>query len=320
MAESKAKKTESGKKIVDVKTDGDGASGTSRPVIVTNRPIMKDPMMAEVSQLTGGALDDSPTPTPTDDTPPEPASGAPEITLSAKKLAIQVTEQPEPTDDEDKTLTSKDASAKKKVIKPLSDELSEKPAAKAAKKSPTIAELTLPDADEVPEVVPQTDAAEAKPAPASSKDEPMPSEEVAESTAATAGANAEMPKEEVPTEPATDDELATGVQPGRSFDGTAPESLPDATAPAGPEQIELDAKGKPKTKQKKTGELSSEQQKAIEQGEYFLPITTAETRRLRREVVLATLFVVILIVVWLDIMLDAGLLNIDGVKAVTNFF
>jgi hypothetical protein len=320
MAESKAKKTESSKKIVDVKTDGDGATGTSRPVIVTNRPIMKDPMMAEVSQLTGGTIDDSPTPTPTDDAPPEAASGAPEITLSAKKLAIQVTEQPEPADDEGKTLTSKDASAKKKVIKPLSDELSEKPAAKAVKKSPTIAELTLPDADEVPEVVPETDVAEAKPEPAPGKDEPTPSEEATESTATTAEANAKAPKEEVSIEPAAADEIVTGVQPGRSFDETAHEPLPDATTPAAPEQIELDSKGKPKTKQKKTGELSSEQQKAIEQGEYFLPITTAETRRLRREVVLATLFVVILIVVWLDIMLDAGLLNIDGIKAVTNFF
>jgi hypothetical protein len=326
MAESKAKKTESSKKIVDVKTDGDGAIGTSRPVIVTNRPIMKDPMMAEVSQLTGGAIDDSPASTPTDDSPPEPASGAPEITLSTKKLAIQVTDQPEPADDQDKTLMPKDTPVKKKVIKPLSDESSEKPAAKAAKKSPTIAELTLPDANEVPDVVPETDAAEAEPAPAAEpesapgKDESVPSVGTAESTATTAGANAETPKEEMPIESAADDELVTRVQPGRSFDETAHEPLPDATTPAAPEQIELDAKGKPKTKQKKTGELSSEQQKAIEQGEYFLPITTAETRRLRREVVLATLFVFILIVVWLDIMLDAGLLSIGGVKAVTNFF
>ena len=318
MAEAKPKKTDSSKKIVDVKPDGNGASGTSRPVIVTNRPILKDPMMAEVSQLTGGAMDDSQTPTPTGDAPAEPASGAPEITLSTKKLAIKVSEDTDATEEKTKTSVPIEVPVKKKVIKPLGEQSSEKPAVKPAKKAPTIAELTLPDADEVPDVTAEAVSPDSEVPPA--EDEAAATEEIVDTAAVTAEPTTTVSSKETPAEPSAEDEVVTGVQPGRSFDEAAEETLPDTTTPPAPEQIELDSKGKPKTKSKKSGELSSEQQKAIEHGEYFLPITTAETRRLRREVVLATLFVGILIIVWLDIMLDAGLLSIDGIKAVTNFF
>jgi hypothetical protein len=316
MAEAKAKKTESAKKIVDVKSDGDGATGTSRPVIVTNRPIMKDPMMAEVSQLTGGTLDDSPATVAADDAPKEPVSGPPELKVPAKKLAIKITDEAETADDKSDTPPTPAPTKKKVVIKPLSEPTTDKPATKASKKAPTIAELALPDAEEVPDVTVEPakpeDGAEQ---PATDSNTPAGADK--ESPAAASESDNEKPAEEVSAEPSVDDEVVTGVQPGRSFDETV-STTPDAEAPPEPEEVELDARGKPKSKPKKTSELTSEQQKAIEKGEYFLPITTAETRRMRREIVLATLLIIVLIVVWLDIMLDAGIISIGGVNAFTD--
>jgi hypothetical protein len=306
MAEAKSKKTEANKKIVDVKLGGDGATGTSRPVIVTNRPILKDPMMAEVSQLTGGAMDDSQIPTPTGDASVDPPSGAPELTASAKKVAIKTEEAVEPAKVASEPITPATAPSKKKiVIKPLSEEPPTKPA-KATKTEPTVADLAKPDIEEVADI---PDITEAVAAPA--QDEPTDVTE--ETTEAT-----EEPNEAPDEVPANQDDAVPAVQPGRSFDES--EQAAKDTGTSEPEEIELDAKGKPKGKTKRPGELTSEQQKAIQNEEYFLPITTAETRRIRREIVLATLFVTILIVAWLDIMLDADLLSIGGIKAVTHFF
>lgn len=328
MAEAKSKKSEAAKKIVDVKNSGDGASGTSRPVIVTNRPIMKDPMMAEVSQLTGGLLEDSQTPTPTGDPgPAEAASGAPEIKIT-KKVAIQVNAPKDAAAPAEPSETPVVAPSKKKlIIKPLSEKPSEKPAASkpAAKaKEPTVAELALPDAEEVPDV-------DVKAEPVATTEDALADETTKDDVAAAEApaAKAEDPAPDTPADEAetadvpSSDDPASGLQPGRSYDETetaSGEADGGGADTGAPEQIELDSKGKPKTKEKKSGELSSEQQKAIENGEYFLPITTAETKRLRREIVFATLFVTILIVVWLDIMLDAGLLTINGIHPVTNFF
>jgi hypothetical protein len=257
-------------------------------------------MMAEVSQLTCGAIDDSQIPTPTGDSSVDPPSGSPELAGSAKKVAIKTEEAAEPAEVASEPVIPATAPSKKKiVIKPLSEEPPTKPA-KATKAEPTVADLAKPDIEEV------TDIPEAVTAPA--QDEPT---DVAEETTEEPG--------EAPDEvPANQDDAVPAVQPGRSFDES--EQAAKDTGTSEPEEIELDAKGKPKGKTKKPGELTPEQQKAIQNEEYFLPITTAETRRIRREIVLATLFVTILIVAWLDIMLDADLLSIDGIKAVTHFF
>lgn len=305
MADAKPKKSAPAKKIVDVKSDGDGATGTSRPVIVTNRPILKDPMMAEVSNLTGGLEGE-----PKQSTPVEQASGTADAEVKSTEGApelVQVT-------------TKKDAET-------TTEKTEDKPAVAPSQKKIVI---TPPGTDQEPEKVPTTVSKDKEPTIADlAKPDPLPGKDIAAKdvkqhkadpeTSSDADDKADKdPDDDVSTE-AAGDELVGAVQPGRSFDETT-DLADSAKTKGGAEQIELDEKGKPKKQIKKSGELTAEQQKAIENGEYFLPITTAETRRMRREILFSTLFVLVLIVVWLDIMLDAGLLSLGNIKAVTDFF
>lgn len=325
MAEPKPKKAESTKRIVDIKSEGDAASGTSRPLIVTNRSIVKDPMMAEISQLTGGVTDDSETPTPTGKGVPEDASGAPEIVKSSK-VAIGVdkheADSTEKAGAPDESTSAQPPSKKKIIIKPLQSESTDGAEPKIEKKEPTVAELAMPNIDEITD----TPTEEQKPVITDKPEDVIEAEPTApedipskatEDTEGTSSQTKKSKSDEKSAAVPADEEIVTAALPGRSFDGLDTQA---GDAQLGPEQIELDSKGKSKQKEKKSGELTVEQQQAFESGEYFLPITTAETKRLRREIIFATLFVTVLIVVWLDIMLDAGLLQVGGLKAVTNFF
>jgi hypothetical protein len=320
MADTKSKKTDSAKKIIDVKSGGDAASGTSRPIIVSNRPIVKDPMMAEVSQLTGG-LEASEVEPPVVDQTPSDAGGAPEI-IKQKKVPIKVSAHSEPSKDTVDTtkdiLASVPPSKKKLIIKPIEKTADEKSVVTVVSEEP---EATAPESA-------KTEIA--------SEPETLPEQigTTMESTATTQAqpetplASVQEEKKEVKDKEQTQTE--TPVEEEIITDGEAPTETADAEDIAkddeaeSTEQLGADltpgAKDQPDKKVRKSGELSAEQQKAVESGEYFLPITTAETRRLRREIVFSTLFVTILIVVWLDIMLDAGLLRVGNLQAVTHFF
>lgn len=58
----------------------------------------------------------------------------------------------------------------------------------------------------------------------------------------------------------------------------------------------------------------------VESKQFYLPINTIEHRRTKQFIVLGAILSVVLALVWLDIALDSGLLHIDGVKPLTNFF
>jgi hypothetical protein len=53
---------------------------------------------------------------------------------------------------------------------------------------------------------------------------------------------------------------------------------------------------------------------------YYLPIDTIEKKRSRRFVVIGIILSLLLIVAWADIALDAGIIQLGGVKSVTHFF
>lgn len=139
MAQTKStKKAADTPKVMDVKKTT-AASSTSRQVIVENRSIAQDPMMAQVSKLTGSTASAPAEPIPGEVGPVEhapEAAGVPELTLDAKKVAIKITrenkamqetEHPEPTDS--KTSTSLPPSKKRIVIQPISAATSEKSSA-----------------------------------------------------------------------------------------------------------------------------------------------------------------------------------------------
>jgi hypothetical protein len=58
----------------------------------------------------------------------------------------------------------------------------------------------------------------------------------------------------------------------------------------------------------------------IEKGTYFLPINSVEQRRAKRAIILGTILIIVLGAAWLDVALDANLVQINGWKAPTSFF
>jgi hypothetical protein len=61
-------------------------------------------------------------------------------------------------------------------------------------------------------------------------------------------------------------------------------------------------------------------QKLIDGKQYFLPINSVEKRRTKRFVMLGVVLALLLAVAWVDVALDAGLVQFGNLKPVTHFF
>jgi hypothetical protein len=61
-------------------------------------------------------------------------------------------------------------------------------------------------------------------------------------------------------------------------------------------------------------------QKLVDDKTYYLPINTLETQRTKQFVAIGSLLSIVLVVAWADIALDAGLVHIGNLKALTHFF
>lgn len=344
MADAKNKKTTASKKIVDVKHEGDGASGSSRSIIVNNRPILKDPMMAEVSKLTGGGSDSS--------EPEDTSSGAaaskqePKEQQDAAKSPATTRTKIEPLKKDEKQVDSSDDTAADGSAAESQPELDapDKPTAPETSKADTKADDTSDESSGDSEKV----AVKVKVTPAKSQDSTDDSAPT-DDTVDAPDENSEPPESEtsddskvdttdsandvsdgddqtpqskpesstgtaMPGDPVKDENSA--VQPGRSFD----DSVEQAGAAKQPEAPSDDGVDDKKPEKPDYAKLTPEQEKAVESGEFFLPIKTAEGKRLRREITVAVLIVLVLTVIWVDIMLDAGLISLGGIEAPTNFF
>ena len=240
-----------GVRIFDVAKPGTlpPADATSRPVIVTNRPIMQDPMMA---------------PQAASDLPPE-----------------------DPTKDRPGSLGTK------LVITPMSDQEPE-PAAVDA------------DSDGVVEAGEQA-AVDSKPEP-DSKAEPVSKPE---------------PKPEAPAggklfKPLTDTVVTKPTETPASVSETTPTAAStDGQTPVDPEKANLD---KEAAELEAAAKVQDELDTLVEQKTYFLDINSVERRRSMHVFVYGFLLIIILVLAWVNIALDAGLIQIDGVKSLTHFF
>lgn len=67
-------------------------------------------------------------------------------------------------------------------------------------------------------------------------------------------------------------------------------------------------------------ERESNLQKIVDAKTYYLPINAVEKRKTKRFVILGVLLSILLIMVWINIALDAELVQIDGITPVTNLF
>lgn len=169
-------------------------------------------------------------------------------------------------------------------------------------------------------IVPPGETADDK-TPADTKDEPEPDAE-------------DKPADEKPADddkPANDDIAAnddtpTSDMPAYANDKPADDQPNDNDKP---EAVEPDAaKGKDKPDKQPDEEAAAaakaaeeaKLQKLVDDKKYFLPINAVEQRRTARVTVLGIILAILLVAVWVDIALDAGLINIAGLHPLTHFF
>jgi hypothetical protein len=241
MANAKPKKDVANPGVFDVSKPGKSApTATAKPIIVTNRPMLQDPMVVEES----GKETESP---------------------AKAKVTIQPI-----------TITSADdAESDDKITVTTSETKSEEP-----KQEPT-----------EPVAPPQPKPAAEVAAPAERPDEVAPVEE---------------PKPE--PVPVPDKEKA---------EEPAPEGTEEVTdKPLAPGEEDAAAKKAEEEKAEHEAAIS----KLVENQQYFLPINSVEGRKTKRFIALGILLILVLGVAWVDIALDAGLVHIGGLKAVTHFF
>lgn len=249
MSEKEKHKQKTVRHIVDVKKPGISApSPTSKPVIVTNRPLLRDPMMvADVKDMPKTDTDNK---------------------------------------DSEKHLEVADggvATGGKPVIEPLDQTISEERAAADQlddKTKSAVDDGADPAEDDIrqePDSVPLSD------------DTP----------------------DEAPSTDATD--LISTAQP-KANDASAPGEIPppDTSKSGVARQAEAEAAAQAKH--------DENIQQLVDSKRYALPITTIEQRKSKRFVVLGIALAVILIIIWLDIALDAGIIKLGGLKPLTHFF
>lgn len=253
--------SKSAPKVFDVSKPGkQAASASSRPIIISNRPIMQDPMVTtdkdasdNVSVIT--------TPEAVDSTP----------SPSSVKLKLQPL-----SDDEKQTI-----------------EVSANPA--TAADLPAEEQSKDTDADGVVDLLPATDPPETEKAEQiadESKDE-QPAE-------ADSGGPSEAA--ESPTESA--------VTPAAAQSESSPDDSTELEAQQETATAELEAEAK---RQEALDGL-------VDAKTYFLPINAIERRRSKLVGVLGLFLIVILGLLLLDVMLDAGFVHIPGVQPVTHLF
>lgn len=100
-------------------------------------------------------------------------------------------------------------------------------------------------------------------------------------------------------------------------------SVPDSIANTEEVQSVEDKKKSEESKRKEVAEKEAEQaeiDKVIASKQYFLPINSVEKRRDNRLAIVLLLLVVLLALVWLDVVLDAGVIHIAHLHALTHFF
>lgn len=247
----KSKKTK--KHIIDVQAPGTSAPPqTSRPVIVTNRSLLRDPMVTTTAA----------------DQPPNK-------------------DEPKPAADQ----SAEPAPSHEAVIKPLDDSAADN------------------DQDQLQESRSEEDQA-SPPAPAETVSAVEDTSEAVGTPEEKDDAPAESESQDAVSDLPTVPVAAESTNPTASDPGSGDPSKPP-TAPAA-KQAEAEAAAKAKHE--------AEVQQLVTSRQYELPINTTEQQKSKRFVLLGTVLAVVLVIIWLDIALDAGIIKLGGLGSLTHFF
>lgn len=111
-------------------------------------------------------------------------------------------------------------------------------------------------------------------------------------------------------QPPASDEAAKHEDKASSDDDVS--DVPDDGAQINEAQIDAEAAAQAKR--------DEQVQKLIDSKKYYVPVNAVEKRRTKRVIALGVVLAIILALAWVDIALDAGLIQIDNVKPVTHFF
>lgn len=302
-------------KTMDVMQPGKAVpSATSRPVIVSNRPILRqDPMMVSPEGIEK----------------PEAQQTRQTVSRVGKTLTILAPHQSK--------------TAKAPTVMPLtvmsdtgnaesvSVSTTEKPAVSAIPQGRTPAEIaskkaiTVKTDEATPDsAVPTTTVPiqpEASAAPAGLAPEPMEPQTTDQAVSKSAPSPSPVPSTpQVPAQtPATvaapsttEDDISVDAE-----SNTDRTSLDGADGQLAPNKTIDEAK-------KKADEVEAardaEEEQIINSKRFYLPITNVEARRGLTRSLVVLFLVIVLTAVWLDVVLDAGIVHVGNLHALTHFF
>jgi len=261
-------------KIMDVSKPGKTAPPASaKPVIVTNRPMLKqDPMMATPDGMEKSAV---------------PGETSP-ISRTAK--TVNVLQPTEPT--------------KADAAEPVTVKVTAPPAPKVEDLIAAKTAAVKPEAAPKAESIDQGSTPENPAAPITA---PEPARTDSENPSSPEKSDTPSAPEEAPT-----------ITPSSSIDGQDEEPDEDgADSQLAPNQALEEAKQK---EEEAKAARQAEEEKIIASRQYYLPMSTVTQRRGLDRVLLVLALVLIVALVWMDIVLDAGIIHIPGVHAFTHFF
>ena len=279
-AAKKPTSTSTDKKIFDVAKPGKSApTASSKPIIITNRPILKDPMVVDKSGQDAGTA-----------AALAPSKPSTKIKISPLDEALQaVLKTPTHTDEDEAPAEKSEADT-------------------APDTTPETAEiLAEPEVAATPEVTPDQ--------PTDDAAEPV-AEATAEPEKAITEPTTEQPADEGTTTPSQTESTPATDEPAK------PEAVStDSSTPATTEGDAQKALSKADEEAaRKEAERQAELQKLIESKKFYLPIDRKGKRRTKWHVILGVILILILVVVWVDVALDSGMIHIAGVKPYTHFF
>jgi hypothetical protein len=116
-----------------------------------------------------------------------------------------------------------------------------------------------------------------------------------------------------PAEPLESSESPT--PPAETEDKSDEANTEEAATPPNEDKTKL-----PKAETDQEIQRQAAVNKLIDDKKYYLPINTVEKRRSRRFVLIGIILSLLLALAWVDIALDAGLIQLNNVKPVTHFF
>lgn len=162
--------------------------------------------------------------------------------------------------------------------------------------------------------------------------EPVPSDDDVAETGKVSDGVESATESNIAREPKTSSEPEAAPHEPTATDAPETSSGAAATAEGSEPQPEANnvpsTDNKPKNTAAQQAELEAAEQakhdatiqQLIDSKQYVLPINTIEKRKNKQFVILGVAVAVILVLIWLDIALDAGIIRLGGLKPPTHFF